>query len=74
MSAALDAIRHMESDVITPRIAATVLHCDPYSINVAARDCPGDLGFPIIRIGKRVKIPRLAFLAYMEGRGACGKT
>ena len=68
MSAALDAIRQMDCDVITPKIAAKVLHCAPYDINVMARDQPQALGFPVIRIRSRVKIPRLAFLAYMEGK------
>ena len=68
MSAALDAIRQMDCDVITPKVAATVLRCAPYNIVIMARDQPQALGFPVIRIKSRVKIPRLAFLAYMEGK------
>ena len=53
--------------MITPAIAAQVLGCDPAYIRVAARDAPEQLGFPVVRIGRRTKIPREAFVRYMEG-------
>lgn len=64
----LDDIRALDCDVITPAQAAGPLRCDPAYIRVAARDAPWALGFPVVRVGNRVKIPRLAFLRYMEGR------
>ena len=66
----LDDIRAMSADVITPAQAASVLRCDPAYIRVAARDAPWVLGFPVVRVGNRVKIPREAFIRYMEGSGA----
>lgn len=63
----LDDIRRMDRAVITPAIAAQVLSCDPAYIRVAARDAPEQLGFPVVRIGSRTKIPREAFVRYMEG-------
>lgn len=63
----LDDIRRMDRAVITPAIAAQVLGCDPAYIRVAARDAPEQLGFPVVRIGSRTKIPREAFVRYMEG-------
>ena len=60
----LDDIRRMDRAVITPAIAAQVLSCDPAYIRVAA---PEQLGFPVVRIGSRTKIPREAFVRYMEG-------
>lgn len=63
----LDDIRAMDKEVITPAIAAQVLGCDPHWIRVAARDHREWLGFPVIRINSRTKIPRLAFIRYMEG-------
>lgn len=66
----LDDIRALSCDVITPAQAAGVLQCDPAYIRVAARDAPWTLGFPVVRIGNRVKIPREAFIRYMEGGGA----
>lgn len=53
-----DDIRRMDRAVITPAIAAQVLGCDPAYIRVAARDAPEQLGFPVVRIGSRTKIPR----------------
>lgn len=64
----LAEIKAMDRDVITPAQAAGVLGCDPHYIRVAARERPELLGFPVILIESRVKIPRLAFIRYMEGK------
>ena len=64
----LDDIRAMTDAVITPAVAGRVLGCDPASIRVAAREDPGALGFPVILIGSRVKIPREAFVRFLEGK------
>ena len=64
----LDEIKALDREYLVPREVASVLGCKPYSINVWARECPGELGFPVIKIGSRVKIPRRAFVGYMEGR------
>lgn len=56
-------------DVLTPADVAPVLGCDPHYIRVAARQCPARLGFPVVLICKRTKIPRIAFIKYMEGAG-----
>lgn len=63
----LDDIKAMTKEVITPDVAAKILGCDPHYIRVAARDCPETLGFPVVRVGKRTKIPRRPFLRFMEG-------
>lgn len=63
----LNDIRKMDQETITPAVAAQVIGCDPNYIRVAARQAPHLLGFPIIRIGSRTKIPRMAFIRYMEG-------
>lgn len=64
----LAQIRESEKDMLTPADVAPVLGVNPYSINIQARDDPSRLGFPVARIGCRVKIPREGFLAWMEGR------
>lgn len=38
-----------------------------YIIRVAARDNPAMLGFPVVRVGSRTKIPRIPFLQVMGG-------
>ena len=38
-------------------------------MDVAARQRPELLGFDVIIVGNRVKIPREAFIAFMRGKG-----
>jgi hypothetical protein len=63
----LSELEKVDRDYLIPKEVAGVLHCMPYSINVAARDDPGSLGFPVIRVGKYVRIPKEAFLRFMRG-------
>lgn len=52
---------------ISPAQAAPLIPCSPYNINLAARDPAYRdlLGFPVIVIGNRVRIPRVPFLRFM---------
>lgn len=54
-----------EATVLLPTDVAEVLRCDPQYVRITARDRPEALGFPVIVVGKRVKIPRLPFLRHM---------
>lgn len=65
----LNDIKNMPGEVITPAVAGKVLGCDPAYIRTAARTRPELLGFPVVLIGNRVKIPRAAFVRYMERGG-----
>lgn len=65
----LNDLRMSTKDVLTPADVAPVLGCDPHYIRVAARQCPERLGFPVVLIGNRTKIPRIAFIKFMEGAG-----
>lgn len=64
----LDDIRAMDDDVITAEVASKVLKCNPHWIRVAAHQDKSLLGFPVVVIRSRVKIPRLGFIRYMEGQ------
>lgn len=64
---ALEEIMQCERVLLTPAQVAPVLGCDPYSINVQAQKDATKLGFPVVVIGSRVKIPRLPFLQYLSG-------
>lgn len=66
-SEALDAIKGSEKPTITPALAAQVIGCDPHYIRVAARQKPEQLGFPVIVVGTRTKIPRIPFIRFVEG-------
>lgn len=63
----LQDIKQMDKDVITPAEAAQVVGCDPQLIRLEARERPENLGFPVIIVRSRIKIPRMAFIKYMEG-------
>lgn len=63
----LDEIRSLDREYLIPREVAPVLGVDPQDVRVAARLCPERLGFNVAVIGSRVKIPRLAFIRWMEG-------
>ena len=61
----LDEIRNSTKEVLTPAEIAEVLGCDPQDIRVQARTAPERLGFPVIIIKSRTKIPRVPFLRFM---------
>lgn len=63
----LQDIKQMDKDVITPAEAAQVVGCDPQQLRLTAREKPENLGFPVIIVKSRIKIPRVAFIRYMEG-------
>lgn len=66
----LTEMKNLPRDYLIPAEVASILGCDPQYIRVAARQEPQRLGFPVIVVGHRVKIPRLSFLRYM---GLLGK-
>lgn len=63
----LNDLRASAEATISAAEAASVLGMSPQWLRLMARESPGKLGFPVIVYGKRVKIPRLPFLHYLEG-------
>ena len=63
----LAEIKEMTSETIAPAVASRVLGCDPQWIRIVAREHPQRLGFPVVVLGSRVKIPRVGFIRFMEG-------
>ncbi len=63
----LDDIEALDKQFLVPADVAPCLGVDPYSINLQAHKDPSKLGFPVVIIGTRVKIPKQAFLKYMKG-------
>lgn len=61
----LDEIGRMDKAFLTPAEVAPVLRCDPHCIRVAAKTAPEQLGFPVVRVGARTKVPRIPFLRFM---------
>lgn len=64
---AFNRIKNSDKLFITPTEAGEVLGCEPYSINLQAKQDIGKLGFNACLIGTRVRIPRMAFIAWVEG-------
>ena len=65
MSTPLHRIMASTDVYISVSDAARILHCDPQCIRVQARTNPEMLGYPVIIIGRRVRIPRIPFLRYL---------
>lgn len=63
----INDIKQSDKDILTCADVSEVLKCDPYTLHVQAQQRPEMLGFPVICVGNRVKIPRKAFLRFMEG-------
>ena len=62
-------IAKLEKEVLTCADVAPVLGFGQYAIHEQAIKHPEQLGFPVIVIGKNVRIPKRAFLNFMEGDG-----
>ena len=63
----LERIAALDKDMLVPTDVCKYLGCCAYSINIATRDGKNPFPFPIIRLGSRVKIPKLPFLKVMRG-------
>lgn len=61
----LDEIRASDKPFLTPADVAGVLAADAQSIRLQAREFPEALGFPVICVRNRVKIPRKPFLRFL---------
>lgn len=61
----LDEMKTCGKMTLTAAEIAPVLGSDQHAIRLAARQAPEGLGFPVICIGSRVKIPTLPFIEFM---------
>lgn len=52
---------------MTPAEAAAYLKCGAYNLTLAARDpvTRAKLGFPVMVMGNRVRIPRIPFMQFL---------
>ena len=63
----LDRIAALNKDMLVPTDICKYLGCSSYRINVVTRDGKNPFPFPVIRLGSRVKIPKIPFLKAMKG-------
>lgn len=55
-----------DKDYLTPLEISEVFGADPQVIRAQARKDPSKLGFPVVVMGSRTKIPRKQFIKFME--------
>lgn len=63
----LSELEKLDKEVLVPKDIAPILGCTPYSINVATQNGNNPFPFPIIRMGTRVRIPKMPFIKAMRG-------
>ena len=63
----LKDIENMDRSTLTPAIVSSYLGCDQQTLRLQARQRPDLLGFPVVCVGTRVKIPKEPFLAFCRG-------
>ena len=63
----LERIAALDKEMLVPTDIAKYLGCSPYAINVATEDGRNPFPFPVIRMGRRVRIPKQPFLKAMRG-------
>lgn len=63
----LEEIEALPKEMLIPTDVAPILGCSPYTINVATRDGNNPFPFPVIRMGTRVRIPKIPFIKAMRG-------
>lgn len=70
-----DEIKASPKELLTVTDVERVLGLSGETIRAAAREHPGTLGFPVMLFGKggkQVRIPRRAFVKFLEGGGGDG--
>lgn len=63
----MDEIRRSNQVFLTADEVAPVIGCNPQAIRVQAHADPLKLGFPVVVIGRRVRIPRAGFIEALGG-------
>ena len=63
----LQEIEALPKDMLVPADICGYLGVAQYTINVATRDGKNPFPFPVIRMGTRVRIPKIPFIKAMRG-------
>lgn len=63
----LAELEALPTEVLTCQQIAPILGANPATIHGQATERPELLGFPVIVAGRRVRIPKAAFLRFMRG-------
>ena len=65
----LDELEALPKEILTCADVAPILMANPATIHGQAVERPELLGFPVIVMGTRVRIPREGFVRFCEGAG-----
>lgn len=63
----LEELEALETEVLTCAQVGLVLKANPATIHYQAMECPEKLGFPVIVMGSRVRIPKGPFILFLKG-------
>lgn len=63
----LARIEALDKTMLVPTDICKYLGCSSYTINLATIDGKNPFPFPVIRLGARVKIPKVPFIKAMRG-------
>ena len=63
----LARIEALPKDMLVPTDICKYLGCSAYTINVVTEDGKNPFPFPVIRMRRRVKIPKIPFIKAMRG-------
>lgn len=63
-----DEIKTSDKLILTAQDVAPVLNCDPQTLRLAVRNQKSLVGFNCSMIGQTLRIPRIAFIRWMEGK------
>ena len=62
-----EEIKTSDKLILTAQDVAPVLNCDPQTLRLAVRKQKELIGFNWSMIGQTLRIPRMAFVRWMEG-------
>lgn len=65
----IEEIKTVDKAMLRPTDIAPIIGCDPQWVRDTARENPAALGFPVLVVGTRVKIPRVPFLKFLGYAG-----
>lgn len=61
----IEELKHSTKVFVSPADIAPILRCDPQCLRHQAKIDPYMLGFPIVQVGTRIRIPRVPFLRFI---------
>lgn len=64
----LEDIKKIPNEVLTIAEVAPILGMAPSRLREELKNSPENMGFSIIKYGQQIRIPKRAFIKFMEGR------